>query len=251
VHDVDKLTERLKKARQDQMLSEEELQDWISLSERVKQQLITRSPAVGITENPIQSTRSPFHVFPSVKHRSNSARTDTNISVCTDRFEYCHGNAKIEDNGCLITNGSDSFFGTEIRGRLEYSSGSHLLRFQIENNPSKIWIFIGIVAKITDMGANLFTQSSVYGWGDYNDYFLAGERQKDDSDVFSIYTQEKDIIELTVNCSTRTITYENKDRQKRQKLHIDTTKCPFPWQLYISLGGRDDQIRLLDASAIV
>ena len=95
-----------------------------------------------------------------------------------ERFDRCYGNAHIEKQGQLVTNGNDSFFGTEVRGKHEYLSGRHQLRFRIENNPSKIWIFIGIISKDAPMGGNLFTSSSVYGWGDYNDYFLAGQRQK-------------------------------------------------------------------------
>ncbi|UJR32747.1 hypothetical protein I4U23_020206 [Adineta vaga] len=99
------------------------------------------------------------------------------------------------------------------------------------------------------MGGNLFINSLVYGWGDYSDYFLAGKRQKDDSDVFFTHTHEKDIIEFIIDCSTQKICYKNLRHQRRQVLSIDMDKCPFPWQLYISLGGRADQISLIDSSS--
>ena len=127
-----------------------------------------------------------------------------------------------------MTDGNDSFFGTEIRGNFEYSFGKHRFRLRIENNHSKIWMFIGIISKVAHMGGNLFTSSSVYGWGDYDDYFLAGERQRNTSDVFFIHTHEKDIIELTLDCIKRIIYYKNERSDKRQELNIDTNKCPFP-----------------------
>ncbi|CAF1351961.1 unnamed protein product [Adineta ricciae] len=178
-------------------------------------------------------------------HRSDSTSDTPYTSICNDRFEYCYGNATIDQNGLLVTNGNESFFGTEVRGRMEYSTGKHSLHFRIENNPSKILIFIGIISKTAKMGGNLFIPSSVYGWGDYNDYFIVGQRQKVDSDVLFSYTREKDVIELVLDCSKHQLCYKNERLQKKQKLDIDINKCPFPWQLYISLGGQGDQISLL------
>jgi hypothetical protein len=98
------------------------------------------------------------------------------------------------------------------------------------------------------MGGNIFALSSIYRWGDYNDYFLAGQRQKPSGDVYCIHTQENDIIELILDCAKRTIRYTNERSQQSQELNIDMNKCSFPWQLYISLGGRGDQLRLLSAT---
>ena len=95
------------------------------------------------------------------------------------------------------------------------------------------------------MGGNLFVPSSIYGWSDYNDYFIAGQRQKVDNDVLFSYTREKDVIELVLDCSKRKLRYKKERQQKKQELDIDINKCPFPWQLYISLiGGQGDQISL-------
>jgi hypothetical protein len=96
------------------------------------------------------------------------------------------------------------------------------------------------------MGGNLFTSSSVYGWDDYNDYFFARYRQKTDSDVCFIHTLENDIVALILDCIERSVRYKIERTQKTEQLSIDMNKCQFPWQLFISLGGRDDQIRLLN-----
>ena len=78
------------------------------------------------------------------------------------------------------------------------------------------------------MDGNLFVPSSVYGWGDHNDYFIAGQRQKVDNDVLFSYTREKDVIELVLDCSKRKLRYKNERQQKKQELDIDINKCPFP-----------------------
>jgi hypothetical protein len=80
--------------------------------------------------------------------------------------------------------------------------------------------------------------------------FLVGHRQKTDSDVFFIHTRENDIVELMLDCTKKIIRYKIERTQKSEELSINMNKCPFPWQLYISLGGRGDQIRLLNNTCI-
>ena len=185
------------------------------------------------------------------KVESNYYQIEPDAINSYDRFDRCYGNAKIEQNGLVVINGSDSFFGTEIRGKIEYISGQHELRLQIVDNPSKVWIFIGIISKEARMGNNLFTSSSVYGWGDYNDYFLAGHRQKTSSDVLYTRTLEGDIIQLIIDCTKQKLCYKNERSGKSQEICVDTNKCPFPWQLYLSLGGRGDQINLCSTSFVL
>lgn len=260
-HELEAVTQQIKTARQDDDFLEKDLRYWKSILEKVKHQLKTVSLSSEIKEDKTISLIYPIQVVPSFLKKT-PLYPDTNdepsyyqIEVDTisldERFDRCYGNAKIERNGCLVTNGNDSFFGTEIRGRMEYSFDVHRIRLQIENNPSNTWIFIGIISKETRMGGNLFASSSVYGWGDYDDYFIAGQRQKTSGDVFFIHTRENDIIELTIDCTKKTIRYTIERSQKSQEITVDTKKCPHPWQLYISLGGRGDQISLLNTSITV
>ena len=256
--DLQNLNKQIKQARENEDFFETDLQTWIFLLKEFKQQMSTTSTTINIEEDQtkpliyqIRMTSSTSDTKPTKINeyqRSDSAPDAPYASICNDRFEYFHGNAKIDKDGLLVTNGNDSFFGTEVRGQMEYSTGKHCLQFRIENNPSKVLIFIGIISKTAKMGGNLFVSSSVYGWGDYNDYFIAGERQKPDSDVFFSHTREKDVIELVLDCSRRKLRYKNERQQKKQELYIDINKCPFPWQLYISLGGQGDQISLLRSS---
>jgi hypothetical protein len=258
--ELQNLTKEIAIAREDDGFFETDLQHWTSILEKAKHQLKAVSLSAEMKEDKtiplvyqLQIVSSPSKLTSLetiVKTKSNYYEIELDSIVSDETFDRCYGNAKIEQHGRLVTNGTDSFFGTEIRGKTEYSSGIHVIRFRIENNPSKIWIFIGIITKGARMGENLFTSSSVYGWGDYNDYFLAGHRQKTDSDVFFIHTRENDIVELMLDCTKKIIRYKIERTQQSEELSIDMNKCPFPWQLYISLGGRGDQIRLLNNKRI-
>ena len=258
---LETLTKETEIAREDQSFFESELQQWTLTLEKLRQQLKSISLSIDVKVNtkipliyPIEivSTPSKLIVTEAIdKSESNYYELESDMVSSDERFDRCYGNGKIEQQGQLVTNGKNSFFGTEIRGYLEYSFGKHELRFRIENNPSKIWIFIGIISKDAPMGGNLFTSSSVYGWGDYHDCFLAGYRQKTSGDVFFVHVREDDIIQFTIDCTNKIIRYTIERTNKSEELCVDTNKCPFPWQLYISLGGRGDQIRLLNDVPII
>ena len=74
----------------------------------------------------------------------------------------------------------------------------------------------------------------------------SGQEVKKDGIKYDTDELENDIIELILDCRKQTIRYTNERNQKSQELNIDTNKCPFPWQLYISFVGRGDQISLLN-----
>lgn len=250
------LTQQIKTAREDDDFFETDLQHWKSILEKVKHQLKTVSLLNNIKEDKtvpliyqmqiLSSSSKMTSLDSGDKNESIYYQIESDMMVSSEKFDRCYGNAKIEQNGQLVTNGNDSFFGTEIRGKAEYSSGMHEIRLRIDNNPSKTWIFIGIISKGTRMGGNLFASSSVYGWGDYDDYFLAGQRQKESGDVVFIHTRENDIIELILDCTKKKIRYTIERNRTTQQLTVDTKKCPFPWQLCICLGGRGDQISLVN-----
>jgi hypothetical protein len=254
--ELQNLTKEIAIACENDGFFETDLQHWTSILEKAKHQLKAVALSAEMKEDKtvplvyqlqiVSSSSKLISLETVVKTKSNYYEIEPDSIVSDEKFDRCYGNGKIQQHGHLVTNGTDSFFGTEIRGKAEYSSGVHEIRFQIENNPSKIWIFIGIITKGARMGGNLFTSSSVYGWGDYNDYFLAGHRQKTNSDVFFIHTRENDIVVLMLDCIERTIRYTIERTQQSEQLSIDMNKCPFPWQLFISLGGRGDQIRLLN-----
>jgi hypothetical protein len=188
------------------------------------------------------TTTSEFNDKTTFKHH----QIESTMRDSGDIFKDCLDGAKIKDNGRLIVH--DKLNNpVEVRGKFEYSSGIHRFRLQIEKNPLGTWIFFGIISKSMPMTKNSYESSSSYGWADYNDFFLAGIRQNNQTTGQFSHTLENDIISLVFDCDNQMISYTNERSQNTHQLKIDINKCPFPWQLHINLFGQDDQVRLLSA----
>ncbi|CAF0772933.1 unnamed protein product [Adineta steineri] len=158
-------------------------------------------------------------------------------------FDKCIGDVRIEENGYVVTRGTSINSG-EVRGKQEYTSGKHRLRFSIEKK-SSAWIFIGIISKTTPIKQNSYKSLSFYGWASY-DHYYAGGLIKRKGDIFSVYDiLENDTIELLINATAQIVQYTNERTKQTQQLTVDITKCPLPWQILINLNGCEDRIRLL------
>ena len=103
-------------------------------------------------------------------------QTEPKMFVSEDIFELCLDGASIEDNGRLVVH-SKGNHAVEVRGKVGYSSGIHRFRLHFEKSSLGTWIFIGIISDSTSMAKNSFGSSSSYGWADYDDFFVAGIRQ--------------------------------------------------------------------------
>ncbi|CAF1395744.1 unnamed protein product [Rotaria sp. Silwood1] len=178
---------------------------------------------------------NPVEVFTS-SHCSAS-----NSLILDEVFEQYTNGIQIEDNGYVASHGT-SMNGGEVRGKKEYISGKHQLRFKIEK--SSTFIFIGIISKTTPMKENSYKSLSSYGWVSQNQY--TGGLISKKIDVLSNYNNlENDIIELVIDLTTRTLHYTNERMNQPQKMRVDINKCPLPWQILINLSGYNDRIRLI------
>jgi len=186
------------------------------------------------------TTSSEFNDKSMFKHHQIGSKMTTSEDI----FERCRDGAKIEDNGRLVVH-NESDCPVEVRGKVGYSSGIHRFRLQIEKNPLRTWIFFGIISKSILMRPNSYESSSAYGWADYNDFFLAGIRQNNQTTGQFSHTLENDIITLVFDCDNQKISYTNERTEYTHQINIDISKCPFPWQLHINLFGEDDRVRLL------
>jgi hypothetical protein len=175
--------------------------------------------------------------------------TESKSPIINEIFDQYIGDVHIEDHGYVVAHGSSLSSG-EVRGKHEYSSGKHKLRLKIEKNPSRTAIIIGIVSKSTPMRLNSQKAPSFYGWASIGHYYCGGILHKS-VDFFSIYdNNENDIIELIINADDQSIQYRNQRTTDTQHLKVDINRCPFPWQLHISLAGDDDQLRILSYSKL-
>ncbi|CAF3327125.1 unnamed protein product [Rotaria sp. Silwood2] len=167
---------------------------------------------------------------------------ESSLAIHNEIFEQSIGDIRIEDNGCVVSHGT-SMNGGEVRGKNQYTSGKHRLKFKIEKYST--WIFIGIISKTTSMKENSYKSLSSYGWVS-QDHYYAGVWAKKGNDIFSTYNnRENDIIELLIDVTTQTLHYTNERMNQPQKMKVDINKCPLPWQILINLSGYNDRIRLL------
>ena len=241
--ELNSLSKRIKKAREDDDFFETDLQTWTLTLEELKQELIHVPSINNIKEDPSEPLIYQLQ-WNEIMVKNNKMKPKT--ENCDDLFHECLDAALIEDNGRLIVH-KNSNTPVEIRGRNEYSSGLHQFRFQIENNPLQTWIFFGIQTSTIPMTRYSYQTPSAYGWADFNDFFLGGVRQNGQGQGQFSQTQENDIILIVFNCDNRTISYTNERTQRHQKLNIDLNKCPFPWKLHINMFGAHDRVRLLNA----
>ncbi|CAF3585438.1 unnamed protein product [Rotaria sp. Silwood1] len=163
--------------------------------------------------------------------------------IFNEIFEQYIGDIQIEDKGNVASHGT-SINGGEVRGKNEYTSGKHRLRFKIEK--SSTWIFIGIISKTTPMKENSYKSLTSYGWVS-QDHSYAGGWARKKNDIFSTYNNllENDVIELVIDVTTQTLHYTNQRMNKPQEMTVDINKCPLPWQILINLSGYNDRIRLI------
>ena len=161
----------------------------------------------------------------------------------TDIFECVCNDAKIEDNGRLVTKNNRGH--TEVRGKNEYTRGEYTLRFRIEKLPQNGWILLGIISKTQPMRSDSYLSASNYGWSNQNQTYT-GVSGRVLSSGKTLENMENDTITLRINCDQRTIQLQNARLQRTLELSIDLTKCPFPWQLHLNLHEANTEVRILD-----
>ena len=157
-------------------------------------------------------------------------------------FEQSIGDVKIMEDGYVVVHDINT---GEVRGKQEYTSGIHRLRFRIEKESCSS-IFIGIISKSAPIQRNTLASPSSYGWITENHYYTGGARTKTGDVLFTYSDRENDTIELLINVTTRTLRYTNERTKQPQQMKININKCSLPWQLLINLSGPEDRLRLLD-----
>jgi hypothetical protein len=149
---------------------------------------------------------------------------------------------RIEENGNIVIH-DRKFDHVEIRGKNEYTSGIHKIRVCIEES-SNNWMLLGINCKLTALQNLSYESESTYGWSNDNYIWLNGQTKQNNSNI-NIEMKKGDVISLTFDCDKRTIMMINERTNNRHELSVNTTYCPFPWQLQVNLFGANDRVRIL------
>jgi len=150
---------------------------------------------------------------------------------------------QIEDDGEVIVKKQVNSYAA-VRGNCEYVSGQHRYRFKIEEYHGGNWIFIGIMSKDVALQATSYKSQSSYGWAGSNQVYLSGAHH----DGFNGYKSDivkNDIVELLVDCDQRMIRLSNERTRSVYEIRIETSKCPFPWQINFCLFYLNDRVRIL------
>jgi len=172
------------------------------------------------------------------------------VRVCTklnDIFEIFIGDIQIADDGQLVVHGL-SVSHACVRGRSQYNSGQHRVRFRIDSYNINNWIFFGIISHDAIMRSNTWAIPTSYGWGGQDSVILNCAMYAGFNGYYCDF-QLHDIIELLLDCDHAIISIKNQRTNSTYKIDIDLHKCPFPWHFHLNLFYPNDQVRILSVES--
>ncbi len=205
------ITSQLREARERDDFVERDLIQWTQTLDQLKNELI----------NPQNST--PVITKIRIEHQNQS---DIFQYMCNDADDYL-----IVNNNCL------GF--SDLLGKNEYTTGQHIIHFNIGQVFENGWILFGIISKLDLMNNNSYSSASPPDWTKCNQIYIAGQYQKELSN---------DIITLIINCDQRKIQMNNQRMNHTMELSVDIIKCPFPWKFCFNLLTTSTSISILPAS---
>lgn len=175
----------------------------------------------------------------------NMPKDVKNCSISDERFERCIGDVSIEGDGRVAVH-SKRLCSGDVRGKQDYSSGQHRLKIRLQKNRSRLSIIIGVISKSTPMKIDSYKNPTFYGWASLTQCYLGGVFRKS-GDAYSMHDNcENDTIELIIDVEGRMLQYTNQRTEQSAQLAVDVSRCPLPWKLHLSLGGDDDEVRLVN-----
>ncbi|CAF1293397.1 unnamed protein product [Rotaria magnacalcarata] len=163
--------------------------------------------------------------------------------ISTDLFDQVTGQARIENDGQVVRNGSATTH-AGVRCRGTYSSGQHLFRFKIEPLGNTKWMLFGIVNKSAPLSYDPYEQPTAYVWAG-NDYVCTRGALQDDCKCYTTDMQMNGSFQFLVDCERKIISLRNERTSSIHELNVDVSKCAFPWQLYFNLYNEIDRARIL------
>ncbi|CAF1300610.1 unnamed protein product [Adineta steineri] len=225
IGNIHKIEEQIHQNKPDDNFDERDLVIWKEKLDKLKE--IVSKPNISVKEQQIESSFI------------NEIRANER-----DVFDQTCGDVHIKEENQLACH-NFNLFGSygEIRGKKEYSNGTHRIRLKIQYLDIHPWWFFGIISKSTRMQSNSTKSSSAYGWAGKNETFMNGQISQNMNGYTSDYLED-DIIELILDCNHRIIRMNNLRSTKSYELNIDLTHCPFPWMIHLNLFHIQTRIRI-------
>lgn len=226
------ISERLRKAREDDDFVEKDLHLWTLQLENLRKELTTAVSSMTLREESQDALVNNIYLSSITQHL-----------YVNDSFLRSVGDIDIADNGQLAIHGDKKRSDAFLCGKNEYSKGKHKIRFIINKKNSNYITTFGI--------ASIDSQLAVYGWSSDDQIVGVGY-----GSAKSSYNQ-RDMkgetilqIELTIDCDKRKISYFNERTRCIKEVYVDLNMCPFPWQLYFYLYDIGDRVRLLPSNRL-
>ncbi|CAF1151234.1 unnamed protein product [Didymodactylos carnosus] len=157
-----------------------------------------------------------------------------------EKFEEAAGPATVSEDGLLATYSGSWTGDSSISGVNLYSSGTHHIRFRIQemfyNSP-----FFGINGAPQEMSARDFEPPSADVSSNLGFPIANGKNQWIGRDRI---IRAGDEVTLILDCDRRQIFLEHHRTNRLLHLPIDLRVCPLPWKIVIVLRRRGDCVRI-------
>ena len=165
-------------------------------------------------------------------------------------FERTAGNVRVEDDGQVIIHSQWSDH-SSVRGKGEYSSGQHRVRFQVEELSPDKWAFFGIVSETAPIKAISIATPTAFGLAGQDGICQNGIYQNTHNHHYTSDMDTNDKLELFIDCDRHFLRLTNERTLNSFELQVPIEQCPFPWQILLGLCcSAGDRIRILPSTYI-
>ena len=231
------LTNELQLSRDSDDYTELDLKKWMDQLIQLRTEL-EKPLALNIIEN--DDAQSAIHL---IKVNLLSAQIPQIIPKVFERFEKIDENIILSENNLVATCVTTRVFNSaNIHGIYCYSKDIHHIRFRIEQKRDK-FLFIGITTLEQANSQLGHAAPSVNGCWDLDCFIKNGELNPEPN-LTSIQTGDE--VTFVLDCNGRQISFNHHRTQQTIQIPIDLAKCPFPWQILISLTNEGDRIRIVN-----
>ncbi len=213
---------------------ETDLRTWTTILKKLKDDINTYSPSISIQEDQTQILIGKMSILTTAAQHSRQI----------ERFGESIGDIRIDNNGRLATHCGPSDDKALVYGVGEYSLGKHYIRFLFKKNSTEYITSFVIVSKLMPISGEM-SDYEAYGWATNDGVYCPGVEMAVDKNFRDMNGRTTFKIELQLDCDNRKISYVNQRTKNRRELNVDTTRCPFPWQVRFYLYEAGDCVTLL------
>jgi len=249
---VNEMTEKLQSSRDSDDYTELDIKKWTNQLQEFRKMLDNPTTVNIDYENDIRSvirlikvsgkqSSDSFHQTSQICELNNQLSRNLE-KYFSERFVDIFGKVILSEEGLIATYVADYGDRSYVSGIGRYSSGTHCIRFRIEQLGVTYYAFFGIINTSEKMAKNIWDTLSCYGWRDFDNSIISGIVQMGkDRDTF----KTGDEMTLMLDCDNRRVQLEHHRTNRIVDMSIDLRLCAFPWKIIVSLVGKNDCVRIL------